>query len=415
MNSLIVVGLQFGDEAKGKIVDYLGSKFDAGVRFNGSNNAVHTVVRNNQRFLMSQLPSSVFSKKPMFIAQGCSINPKVLLKEIDCLHKYVGDVKIGIDPRCHVVMPYHRLMDEASERYKLHKIGSTKQGIGFSFEDKTNRHGVRIIDLLDKDTLESRLREDWDVKVGRIEKIYGTKFNLNFQSVIKEFLSYGEKLKPYISLVAEEITEGIKSEKYIFESSQAFYLDYALGTYPYTVAYHTLASSVYAAVGMPIYPIDVLGVVRAYSIRLGNGPFPTEQNNKIGRLLRKIGKEYGAYKKKARRCGWLDLPLLKYSIKMSGVKEIALTKIDVLSGFNKIQVCTEYKNNNSLINGFVDLEKVEPIYTSLEGWQEDITKVRSWKDLPGNCKKYIKYIEEQLGVVVKILSVGPDKEQTIEL
>lgn len=415
MNSLVVVGLQFGDEAKGKIVDYLGSKFDAGVRFNGSNNAVHTVVRNNQRFRMSQLPSSVFSKKPVFIAQGCSINPKVLLKEIDSLHKYIDNINIKIDPRCHVVMPYHRLMDEASERYKSHKIGSTKQGIGFSFEDKTNRQGIRIIDLLDKETLEFRLNEVWDLKVGRIEKIYGSKFNLNFQSVVKEFLDYGKRLKPYVSLVAEEITEGIKSKKYIFESSQAFYLDYALGTYPYTVAYHTLASSVYSGVGMPIYPIDVFGVVRAYSIRLGNGPFPTEQDNKIGKLLRKVGKEYGAYKRKARRCGWLDLPLLKYSIKMSGVKEIALTKLDVLSGFKEIQVCTEYKNNNPLIDGFIDLEKVEPIYISFEGWRENITNVKSWDDLPDNCKKYVKFIEKQLGVIIKIISVGPDQKQTIEL
>lgn len=307
------------------------------------------------------------------------------------------------------------MLDQASENYRSQKVGSLKLGVGFSYEDKTNRDGIRVVDLLDEDILATKLEQVWNLKIHRLERVYGVKADLTIESIVKEFANYGRQLKPYISPVAEIVTENINKTKYLFESAQAFYLDYSFGTYPFTVAYHTLASSVYTGVGMPPNSIDVLGIVRAYTIRVGSGPFPTEQDNETGEKLRKIGNEYGTVSKRPRRCGWLDLPLLKYAIKMNGVKEIALTKLDVLSHFNEIKVCTEYDSNGNLVPDFADLSKVKPIYTSLDGWHEDITNITKWNELPTKCQKYVKFVEHELGVPVKIISVGPNRHQTIEL
>jgi adenylosuccinate synthase len=413
--SLILLGLQFGDEGKGKIADYLGSKFDAGVRFNGANNAGHTVVVGKNKLPLSHLPSSVLANHPLYIAQGCSINPKVLIDEIKKVRPLTKKFELFLDPRCHVIMPYHILLDQASENYRSQKVGSLKLGVGFSYEDKTNRDGIRIMDLQNKKVLAEKLKQVWSLKTLRLEKVYGAKSNLDLDEIVEEFFSYGKELKQYIHPVAEMIIKEWDSKSFLFESAQAFYLDYSFGTYPFTVAYNTLASSVYTGVGLPPYHLDVLGIVRSYTIRVGSGPFPTEQDNEIGQKLREIGNEYGTVSKRPRRCGWLDLPLLAYSIKMNGVKELALTKIDVLSHFEKIKVCTSYDHGKGIIPELLNLDRVKPKYEVLSGWNEDITRAKKWSDLPLNCQKYIKFIETNLGVPIKIISVGPDRQQTIEL
>lgn len=413
--SLILLGLQFGDEGKGKIADYLGARFSAGIRFNGANNAGHTVVISETKLVLSHLPSSALTGHPLYIAQGCSINPAVLIEEIKKVRVLTDKFELHLDPRCHVIMPYHVLLDQASESYRSQKVGSLKLGVGFSYEDKTNRDGIRIADLFSKKTLLLKLRDIWELKSLRLERVYKSKFNLDLATIADDYARYGKILREYTSPVPEGIIEEWKKKRFLFESAQAFYLDYSFGTYPFTVAYNTLASSVYTGVGLPPYPIDVMGIVRAYTIRVGNGAFPTEQDNKIGKKLRVIGSEYGAVSKRDRRCGWLDLPLLSYAVKMNNVKSIALTKIDVLSQFKKIKVCIAYTNNKSSFYSLPDLDRVKPVYKIFEGWNRDITQAKKWSDLPLNCQRYIKFIEATLNIPINIISVGPDRSQTIEL
>lgn len=412
--SLILLGLQFGDEGKGKIADFLGDRFDAGVRFNGANNAGHTVVVGENKLSLSHLPSSILSGHPVHIAQGCSINPLTLLREIEKVKVLISNFKLSIDPRCHVIMPYHIALDQASEEYRSQKVGSLKLGVGFSYEDKTNRDGIRLIDLLDKEVLASKISEVWELKKRRLEYVYGKPTKLEVSEIVEEYWKYGQLLKEYLRSVAEEIIENFNSKKYLFESAQAFYLDYSFGTYPFTVAYNTLASSVFPDVGLPPLSIDVLGIVRAYTIRVGSGPFPTEQDNEIGEKLREIGQEYGTVSKRPRRCGLLDLPMLKYAIKMNGVKEIALTKLDVLSSFENIRVCVSYDKPDHLSHAF-DLAMAKPRYKDLPGWNTDITSVRKHTELPNNCQKFVQFIESELQIPVRIISVGPERNQTFEV
>ncbi len=413
-NSLILLGLQFGDEGKGKIADFLGNRFDAGVRFNGANNAGHTVVVGENKLPLSHLPSSVLSGHPVLIAQGCSISPSTLLKEIEKVKTFSSSFKLSIDPRCHVIMPYHVALDEASEEYRSQKVGSLKLGVGFSYEDKTNRDGIRLVDLLDKEILASKINEVWELKKRRLEHVYGKSTKLNVSEIVEQYLHYGKLLSKYFRPVAEVIIENFQTSKYLFESAQAFYLDYSFGTYPFTVAYNTLASSVFPNVGLPPLEIDVLGIVRAYTIRVGSGPFPTEQENESGAKLREVGHEYGTISKRPRRCGWLDLPMLKYAIKMNGVKEIALTKLDVLSSFENIRVCTSYDENDQPGQIF-NLLSVRPIYKDLPGWSTDISSARKYSELPKNCQNYVQFIEDELQIPVRIISVGPERSQTIEI
>lgn len=414
-NSTVLLGLQFGDEGKGKIVDYLATKYDAVVRFNGGNNAGHTVVVNSIRLPLSHLPSSALHQKKLYIAQGSSINPKVLINEIKILKSLGKDVNLSIDYRCHIIMPYHQLLDNLSEITKKNKIGSLNLGVGYSYEDKTNREGIRLEHILNEDLLREKMKLIWDLKRNRIEKIYNHKYDLSFEQVFNEYKQYGQFLKEYTSKVSEEIIENWSKNSYLFESAQAFYLDYSFGTYPFTVAYNTIASSVFTGSGLPPLPIDVLGVVKAYSIRVGNGPFPTEQDNNDGDKLRLIGNEYGTVSKRPRRCGWIDLPLLKYAIKMNGVKSIALTKLDVLSHFNEIPICVNYKSVTERSLNISDLSQVTPEYQLLPGWNCDISSIRSFSRLPSKCKSYIRFIQTHLKVSIKYISVGQDRSQTIEV
>lgn len=418
MNLNLVLGLQFGDEGKGKFVDYLSKNADFIVRSNGGNNAGHTVVVGKNKYAFSMLPSGALYKKPILIAQGCVINPQVLLNEINVVEEHAGPIDLRIDPRCHVIMPYHILLDEATEQYKgENKMGSLKLGVGYCYEDKTNRAGIRMIDLLDKQVLAERINQIWDIKKSRIQDGYKHPFNLDKETIIAEYLDFGQQLKKYIKPVSEELIVAEESKNVLVETSQANYLDYSFGTYPYTVAYNTIASSSLSDIGLPPQSIEVLGVLRAYTIRVGNGPFPTEEHSEIGNFLRECGNEYGTVSKRPRRCGWLDLVMAKYSCRLNGVKEIAVTKLDVLSGLSELKVCVGYEVNGIVVETFnpVDspLDKVRPIYQTLAGWKDDISKINSFDELPAECQKYVEFIESYLEVKAKFLSVGPEREQVI--
>ncbi len=415
----LVLGLQFGDEGKGKFVDYLSEINDYIVRSNGGNNAGHTIVINNKKYIFSILPCGSLYGKEVFIAQGCVIDPKVLLNEIDVVKETGKILKLRIDPRCHVVMPYHKILDKATENYKgKWKMGSLKLGIGYCYEDKTNRDGIRVLDILNKEKLTERVKKVWDIKKSRIIDGFKYKFDIHIKDVIEEYYAFGRKLKQYVGLVPEFLLKESSNKNILIETSQAHYLDYVFGTYPYTVGYNTIASAALAHIGLPPQEINVLGILRAYTIRVGNGPFPSEQDNEIGNKLRKNGNEYGTISKRPRRCGWLDLVLAKYACNMNGVRQIALTKIDILSGINELKICIGYQDGDKVVKDYdptkIDLGSTNPVYETFKGWEEDITEVKNYKELPRNCKKYIEFIEQYLNVEVKYISVGPNRDQVIE-
>jgi len=418
MKPLLVTGLQWGDEGKGKFIDFLGKKFDATVRFNGGNNAGHTVVYNKTTLHLSLIPSSILHKKTVLISQAVIINPQFLLKEIKLFKKLKINPKLGIDPRCHIVMPYHQALDSASEEYKgKKKTGSLKLGIGFCYEDRTNRAGIRLIDLINPHQLRKKINAVWNLKQKRITRAYKSKFNLNKETTIKQYQQYGKLLKPYLKNVTDFVNQNINKKSFLFESAQGAYLDFAFGTYPYTVAYHTTSASALTSIGLPPMKINVLGIVKAYTTRVGNGPFPTELTNKINNHLRSIGHEYGTVSKRPRRCGWLDLVLIKQAININGVNSIALTKLDVLSGLKQLKICTHYTLNNKTIRqlplSFSDTSKLKPQYTTLPGWSKNISQIKKFSHLPKTCQKYINFIGKKIKIPLKYISVGPDRNQTI--
>lgn len=414
------MGLQWGDEGKGKFVDYLSGTFDGTVRYNGGNNAGHTVQVGDTTVHFSLIPSAALRGGLVYISQAVVINPQVLLKEINLLKKIGAQFDLKIDPRCHVVMPYHQLMDAASEQYKGNqKTGSLKLGIGFCYEDRTNRAGIRMVDLIDTRTLRQRLKAIWEIKRGRIENVYGSKFNLNVETVFRRYRRFGRLFKPYIFPVAEYFQDHFASHKFLFEAAQGTYLDFAFGSYPYTVGYHTTAAAALTDIGLPPVAIDVLGVVKAYTTRVGNGPFPTEQDNRIGQHLRQTGHEFGTVSHRPRRCGWLDLVLIENATKLNGVKTLALTKLDVLRGLSKIKLGTGYIFKGQKITrppvSEREFARIRPQYKDFDGWEEDISSVRKFNRLPTNCRTYIKAIEDFLPMPIKFVSVGPDRNQTIVL
>ncbi|MBU0979114.1 MAG: adenylosuccinate synthase [Patescibacteria group bacterium] len=398
----LITGLQWGDEGKGKFVDFLGDKHDVSIRFNGGNNAGHTVVAKGQTLHMSVMPSAVLRQKLALIAQAVVINPQILIKEIKLVKSLGVKLQLGIDPRCHVVMPYHQLLDSSSEVAKgKAKTGSLKLGIGFCYEDRTNRAGIRVQDLMSRKILEEKLKAVWTLKKKRVEKTYDQEFPLSLTKVLNEYLKYGRTLKPYIMDVASYTIDHLKTQSFLLESAQGFYLDFVFGSYPYTVAYHTVASSALPDIGLPPMELKVMGIVKAYTTRVGNGPFPTELNNFRGQHMRDLGHEYGTVSGRPRRCGWLDLTMIELANKLSGTNQIILTKLDVLSGLKQIKVATKIKKT------------CRPQYQVFPGWSDDLTSIKSYAKLPPACKNYVEFIENHLGVPIRYVSVGPDRTQTI--
>lgn len=415
----VVIGAQWGDEGKGKIVDMLAKEADAVVRFNGGNNAGHTVVVSGEKFPLSLLPSGVLWQKKLFLAQGVVITPDVLIKEIDFFQKRGLKVDLFIDPRVNIVMPYHKLLDAATEEYKgAKKVGSLKLGIGYCYEDRNNRHGVRFEHLVNAKLLREKIFQEFPLVKKRIESVYNFKVTISAEEIFLEYKRYGQILKKHLGDVSDYICKNIHKRKILFEGAHGTFLDGNFGTYPYTTAVNTISGSVFSYVGFPPQKLEVIGLVKAYTTRVGGGPFTTELKDASGNHLQEKGSEFGTVSKRRRRCGWLDLVMLHFAHRLNGFTGLALTKLDVLSGLKNIKIATHYQLEGAKITDFPTslaiIESCKPIYKTFAGWSEDISSVRNIKDLPRNCMIYIRSIEKMLGVPIKYISVGSERGSIIE-
>ena len=422
MSTYVVVGLQYGDEGKGKITDVLSAKSDYVVRFQGGDNAGHTVYVGDEKFVLHLLPSGVLQcKGKCVIANGVVVNPKAFIHEIEEIEKRgLKTDHIFISRRAHVIMPYHILLDTYREEEEGGtQIGTTKKGIGPCYEDKIARVGIRMIDLLNPEILREKIEKNLKVKNALFEKYYG-KPALNIDEVYHEFLEIGQQLKNRIVDTELELNEAIKEGKNIlFEGAQALMLDIDFGTYPFVTSSSPSTGGVCTGAGIPPTSLqNLIGVAKAYCTRVGNGPFPSELNDELGEKIRQVGHEFGATTGRPRRTGWLDLVSLKHACMINGINNLVITKLDVLTGIKNLKIVTKYKTeDNKIIDYFTSsttkLYDYEPIYEILEGWNEDITKARSYEELPENAKKYIEFIENYLGINVYLVSVGPERSQNI--
>ena len=412
-----VVGLQFGDEGKGKFTDLLSRDTDHIVRFNGGANAGHTVQTGATRAAFSQLPASLAAKQ-LYIGQGTLLSPPILIKEIEYLAEQGIQSTIKIDPRCHIVLPIHAALNRASEKFKGdRRIGSVGVGVGACFEDKANRHGIRLHDLMSKEVLRDRLNLLWQIRERQIREVFLDDFELDMVSMLDEAYEWGQYLKPYLSFINEDL-RGVLAlgEGVLLEAAHATFLDNSFGSYPYTVAYQTLVQSALPGIGLAAQPIDVLGVLKAYSIRVGNGPFPTEIDSGEADYIRQRGNEYGTVSKRPRRCGWLDLNLVKHAVKLNGADSVAITNVDVLAGLSTVHVATAYSVNGTDICGnraLLELERVIPEYRSFEGWPELRGSYSTVAAFPDNLQRYLRFIESYLEVPIRYVSYGPDRDQTL--
>lgn len=422
MSTFVVVGLQYGDEGKGKITDVLSAKSDYVVRYQGGDNAGHTVYVGDEKFVLHLLPSGVLQcPGKCFIANGVVVNPKSFIKEINQIEsKGLKTDHVFISRRAHVIMPYHILMDTYREEEKGGtEIGTTKKGIGPCYEDKIARVGIRMIDLLNPEILREKLEKNLKVKNAIFSK-YFEKPTLDIDEIYEEFLAIGQQLKDRIVDTEVELNEAIQQGKNVlFEGAQALMLDIDFGTYPFVTSSSPSTGGVCAGAGVPPTALqNLIGVSKAYTTRVGNGPFPSELHDELGEHIRKVGHEFGATTGRPRRTGWLDLVSLKHACVINGINNLVITKLDVLTGITPLKVVTHYKTEDGkIIDYFTSsthkLYHYEPIYEELEGWTEDITKVRSYEELPENAKKYIQFIENYLGINVYLVSVGPERSQNI--
>ena len=420
MSTYVIVGTQWGDEGKGKIIDVLSPKADYIVRYQGGNNAGHTVVVNDDKFILHLLPSGIInSKGKCVIGAGVVVDIDVLLEEIAVLEKRGMKLdNLFIDERAHIIMPYHIEIDKAKEEAMgENKIGTTQRGIGPCYIDKIARNGIRIGDLLEPERFRDKLT--WNVLEKNDMLVRYGKPTFDLEELYNKFMELADKIKFRIIDGVVEINEAIEEKKLVlFEGAQALMLDIDYGTYPYVTSSSPTAGGVTTGVGVSPRKIErILGVMKAYVTRVGEGPFPTEQDNEIGEKLRTIGHEYGATTGRPRRCGWLDLVIGRYAVLINGLTDIVLTKIDVLTGFEKIKVAVGYEIDGKVHTSYPgNLRKSKPlkiVYEELDGWMEDITQIKNYEELPENCKKYIEYIENKLNCNVSMVSVGPERSQNI--
>ena len=422
MSTYVVVGLQYGDEGKGKITDVLSAKSDYVVRFQGGNNAGHTVYVGDEKFVLHLLPSGVLQcKGKCIIANGVVVDPKAFVTEIEKLEQKRGRTDhIFISRRAHVIMPYHILLDTYREEEQGGvQIGTTKKGIGPCYEDKIARVGIRMIDLLNPEILREKIEKNLKIKNALFEK-YFEKPILDVESIYQEYLKIGERLKERIVDTELELNEAIKDGKNIlFEGAQALMLDIDFGTYPYVTSSSPSTGGVCAGAGVPPTALEnLIGVAKAYTTRVGNGPFPTELDNDLGEKIRQVGGEFGATTGRPRRTGWLDLVSLKHACMINGINNLVITKLDVLTGLETLKIATKYKTEDGKIIDYftsstTKLYQYEAVYEELKGWREDITMARSYDELPENARRYIEFIEEYLGINVCLVSVGPERNQNI--
>jgi len=417
----IILGTQWGDEGKGKIVDYLAEKADVVVRYQGGNNAGHTVITNGKEFKLHLLPSGIlYEDKVCVLGNGVVIDPPVLLKELrDVKAKGIKVAELKISDRAHVIMPYHRLLDEVQEEaLGKKKIGTTKRGVGPCYADKHNRVGIRIADLLEPGLLLEKITANLETKNQYFAKIYNeTGFEID--AVYQEYLQYGEELRPYICDTIPYVNVAITAgQKVLLEGAQATLLDVDYGTYPYITSSHPTAGGACVGAGIGPTRIDkVVGVVKAYTTRVGEGPFPTELDDEIGQYIQYTGKEYGTTTGRPRRCGWLDMVMIKYAASVNGLAYLAITRLDILDELDEVKICTGYQCGDTIVTDFpASLEKLGtmvPILETLPGWEVPISDIRDYKKLPEKARKYVERIAELAGVPLAIVSVGPARDQTI--
>jgi len=422
MANVVIVGAQWGDEGKGKIVDLLTQYADLVVRFQGGNNAGHTIVLKGEKFVVHLIPSGIlYEDKKCIIGNGVVLDPAVLIEEIDEIKKrgyFKDDSQLMISEATHLILPYHRRIDIARE--KIFKIGTTGRGIGPAYEDKVVRCGIRVVDLINEKIFREKLEANLIQKNVYLTQVLKEK-GFEFSEIFDEYLQYKNRLEKYVKNTSLILYEEIEKGKHVlFEGAQGALLDMDHGTYPYVTASNTVAGNACAGSGIgPTMINSVIGIAKAYTTRVGEGPFPTELQDELGEKIRQKGGEYGATTGRPRRCGWFDAVVVNHSIRVNGIREIVITKLDVLNDFDTIKICVGYRVDGKVFyhvpSNFEILKNSEPVYEELRGWKTEIKGVRNFKDLPRNAKLYIRRIQELINTKITMISVGSERDETVEV
>lgn len=418
MTSTVIIGAQWGDEGKGKIVDLLGENTDLVVRFNGGNNAGHTVVVKGEKYKFHLMPSGAIQGKKCVIGAGVALDPRVLKQETAQLEgKFPVDLMI--DPRTQIIMPWHNSLDGAKEAEKGDKkIGTTGRGVGPCYSDRAERTGIRFTDLVDSKKLEQKINTVYSTKERILKNVYNQEMPATKEQILEEYSALGKQFKESLGDASIEVNNALKEGKNVlFEGAQGTFLDNDFGTYPYVTSSHPTAGGIFSGVGIGLQKIDrVIAIVKAYTTRVGEGPFVTELHDELGNRIRETGQEFGTTTGRPRRVGWLDIVLLRTAQRLNGFTEMALTKLDVLNGLEKIMVCTAYEYKGKMLKEFPadleELEKCTPVYKEFKGFEVK-TDTKDYKELTSGAKEYIAFIEKELGIPAKIVSVGPGREETI--
>lgn len=423
MSGLVVIGAQWGDEGKGKITDFLAENADLVVRYQGGNNAGHTVEVEDKKYKLHLIPSGIINDNTLcVIGNGVVVDPKAFLEEIEYLENEgvkVNPSKLLLSDRCHVIMPYHKEIDALSEKSRgKADIGTTGKGIGPCYTDKHERTGIRVCDLLNSKVFEEKLRTNIEVKNRIITEIYNSEA-LDFDKVYADYMEFANRIREYVADTSVVLYDSLKAHKRVlFEGAQGTLLDIDYGTYPYVTSSHPVSGGVCVGAGVgPTAITNAVGVCKAYTTRVGKGPFPTELHDEMGDFIREKGFEYGTTTGRPRRCGWLDLVILKFAARISGLTSVAITKLDTLSNIDKVKICTGYELDGKVIDYFPasleDLERCKPVYVEFDGWDDSVQSARNFDELHENAKKYLRFIEEFTGVNISIVSVGPNRSQTM--
>jgi adenylosuccinate synthase len=423
MSATIVLGAQWGDEGKGRVVDYFAETADYVVRYQGGNNAGHTIIVGEQRLALSLIPSGIhYPDCTPVIASGTVIDPAVLLAEMDMLsEKNLDTSRVRLSSNAHLIMPYHRKLDAAIERYLgQNQIGTTKKGIGPAYTDKYSRFGIRVQDLFDPKIFAEKVEAALEEKNKILPRVYNT-LPMDADDIVTEYLGYAERLRPMVTDTSLLLHEALREGKTVlFEGAQGTLLDIDHGTYPFVTSSNPTAGGAIVGSGIGPKAIDeIVGVAKAYISRVGTGPFPTELHDEVGDTMIELGGEYGTVTGRRRRCGWLDLVALRYAVRVNSLTKIFLTKMDILSAFDTIKVATAYQSGDERYDHFPSQQSVlyhcEPVYEELEGWGDDITGVREFDDLPTAARAYVEYVQEATEATIGWVSVGPERSQLIEI
>ncbi len=422
-NIVVVIGAQWGDEGKGKVTDYFAARANYIVRFQGGNNAGHTIILDDKTIKLHLIPSGILHKEcTLIIGNGVVVDPRVLIKELNMLKKEGLSTNLLISDRAHLIMPYHVDIDYHLTNYQNElAAGSTRSGIAPVYADKLYRHGLRVADLLNEDLFETRLKKSFDFNKALVEKVFNEKFNHNFKEILKEFLGYGSLIKQYVANVTEVLSRAVeKNEQIMFEGAQGACLDVDHGLYPYTTSSNTIAGQIEAGGGVGLNTSKkIVGIAKAYLTYVGRGPFPTEIKGELEDKIRDVGQEYGTTTGRARRVGWIDLVQLKFANQLNDFSEIILTKVDVLTGLKNIKLCVGYKINGKDFKGVPsdihNFKNIAPVYETLPGWGPLPNHIESLNQCPDELKSFVARVEEVAGVRVSLISYGPDRNQTFKI